>query len=132
LQTVVNAGGDIRVQGKEAEPIHLSVESSEERMPLLELTNGSVASSSGHFQRRWHGGRLYGPHVDGVHRTPAPTDRFVCVTAERCIVADALTKVVMIQGKESASVLQLFDASAYFHDHRQAWQQLEVERAIAG
>jgi FAD:protein FMN transferase len=131
-QTVVNAGGDIRVQGQDAEPIQLSPESSQDRMPVLELRDGSVASSSGHLQRRWHRGRLCGPHVNGVHRTPAPTERFVCVIAERCIVADALTKVVMALGKESASVLRLFGASAYFHDPGKAWQYLEEERAIAG
>jgi thiamine biosynthesis lipoprotein len=105
LQTVVNAGGDIRVQGKDAEPIRLSAESSMDAMPVLELTDGSVASSSGHLQRRWQDGRLCGPHVDGVHRSPAPTDRFVCVVAERCVIADALTKVVMAQGMASAAVL---------------------------
>lgn len=130
-QTVVNAGGDIRVQGKDAEQIQLSAASSQDRMAVVELRDGSVASSSGHLQRRWHGGRLCGPHVDGVHRTPAPAERFVCVIAERCIVADALTKVVMALGKESASVLRLFKASAYVHDPGQAWQYLEVERAIA-
>jgi len=130
-QTVVNAGGDIRVQGKDAEPIQLSSESAEERMPVLELLDGSVASSSGHLQRRWHRGRFCGPHVDGVHHTPAATDRFVCVTAAHCIIADALTKVVMVHGAESQHVLRLFDASAYFHDPGQAWQEIETESAIA-
>jgi len=130
-QTVVNAGGDIRVQGKDAEPIQLSEATAGDHMPVLELTDGSVASSSGHLQRRRHHGRLCGPHVDGVRRTPAPTDRFVCVVAEQCLIADALTKVVMIQGEESAAVLRRFDASAYFRDSEQAWQQLETERAIA-
>ena len=130
-QTVVNAGGDIRVRGTEGVPIQLSGESAEERMPVLELMNGSVASSSGHLQRRLHDGRFHGPHVDGVHRTPAATDRFVCVTAESCMIADALTKVVMVQGLESQPLLRLFEASAYFHDPAQAWQQLVIERAIA-
>jgi thiamine biosynthesis lipoprotein len=132
LQTVVNAGGDIRVQGKDAEPIQLSGESTNGRMPVLELMDGSVASSSGHLQRRWHKGRLCGPHVDGLHRTPAPTDRFVSVVAERCTIADALTKVVMVQGAKSASVLRLFGASAYFHDSGQGWQHVETARAMAG
>jgi thiamine biosynthesis lipoprotein len=132
LQTVVNAGGDIRVQGKDAEPIRLGAESSMDTMPVLELTDGSVASSCGHLQRRWHSGRVRGPHVDGVYRSPAPTDRFVCVVAERCVIADALTKVVMAQGAESAAVLRQFGASTYLHDPGHGWQYLEAERAMAG
>jgi thiamine biosynthesis lipoprotein len=132
LQTVVNAGGDIRVQGKDAQPIQLSAESSMGMMPVLELTDGSVASSSGHLQRRWHSGRLRGPHVDGVHRSPTPTDRFVSVVAERCVIADALTKVVMAQGAESTAVLFQFGASAYVYDPGYGWQYLEAERAVAG
>ena len=130
-QTVVNAGGDIRVQGNEAEPIRLSAESSLDSMPVLELADGSVASSSGHLQRRWQSGHWCGPHVDGIRRSPAPTDRFVCVVAARCVIADALTKVVMAQGKESAAALRQFDASAYVHDPRHGWQYLEAEMAVA-
>jgi hypothetical protein len=37
----------------------------------------------------------------------------------------------MVQGAESRSVLRLFDASAYFHDPGQRWQELEAESAIA-
>ena len=127
-ETVVNAGGDIRVQGRNAEPIQLSAEfsGSNGRMPVLELTDGSVASSSGHLARRWLGARWCGPHVDGVSRSPAPTDRFVCVVAERSMIADALTNVVMVRGKESAQILQTFGASAYLHDSAGAWQSLEA------
>jgi thiamine biosynthesis lipoprotein len=134
FQTVVNAGGDIRVQGKDAELIQLSAESSNDsndRMPVLELTDGSVASSSGHLQRRQHGGRLCGPHVDGVDRSPAPTDRFVCVVAQHCVIADALTKVVMAQGAESAPLLRRFEASAYLHDPGQPWQYLPESGPVA-
>ena len=132
MQTVVNAGGDIRVQGTDAEPIRLSAESSMDTKPVLELTDGSVASSSGHLQRRWYGGRVCGPHVDGVRRSPAPTDRFVCVVAERCVVADALTKVVMVKSRDSKAVLRQFGASAYVHDPGYGWQYLEAESAVAG
>lgn len=129
--TVVNAGGDIRVQGEVAEPILLTAESSDGRMPVLELTNGSVASSSGLLRRSWHGGHLYGPHVDGVHRTPASTDRFVCVIAEECVVADALTKIVMMRAAESEPILRRYGASAYVHDPGQAWQFVPAKGAIA-
>ncbi len=123
LQTVVNAGGDIRVQGR-AEPIRLSAETATETMPVLELTDGSVASSSGHLLRRWIDGEMRGPHVHGARRSAAPTDRFVCVTAERCMVADALTKVVMAEGAESGGVLREFGASGYLYDPKVGWRWL--------
>jgi thiamine biosynthesis lipoprotein len=123
LQTVVNAGGDIRVQGR-TEPIRLSAETATETMPVLELTDGSVASSSGHLQRRWSDGEMRGPHVHGVRRSSAPTDRFVCVVAERCMVADALTKVVMAEGMGSSGVLREFGASGYFYDPEVGWRSL--------
>jgi FAD:protein FMN transferase len=45
----------------------------------------------------------------------------VCVVAERCIVADALTKVVMAEGPHSADLLRQFKASALLHDPLGGW-----------
>jgi thiamine biosynthesis lipoprotein len=120
-QAVVNAGGDIRVMGRNAERIGLELEFPLDPRPVLELTEGSVASSSGHRHRRTHQGRVCGPHVHGVRRSAAPTDRFVCVVAERCIVADALTKVVMADGAHCADMLREFKAAAHLHDPFGGW-----------
>ncbi len=120
-QAVVNAGGDIRVMGRNAERIGLELEFPLDPRPVLELTEGSVASSSGHRHRRTHHGRVCGPHVHGVRRSAAPTDRFVCVVAERCIVADALTKVVMADGVHCADMLREFKAAAHLHDPFGGW-----------
>lgn len=120
-QAVVNAGGDIRVIGQNAERIGLELEFPMNPVPVLELTDGSVASSSGHRNRRRHQGCICGPHVHGVRRSPARTDRFVCVVAERCIVADALTKVVMADGPHCADLLRQFKAAAHLHDPSGGW-----------
>jgi FAD:protein FMN transferase len=124
VAAVVNAGGDIRVHGKQMEAIGLDLGFSANPMPVLELANGSVASSSGRHHRRWRENRFHGPHVDGARRSPAPTDRFVCVLAERCVVADALTKVVMAEGQGSLELLRRFGASAHLHDPLTGWQSL--------
>jgi len=127
-QAVVNAGGDIRVLGRDVERIGLELEFVTNPVPVLELADGSVASSSGHRRRRWRHGRVCGPHVHGVRRSPAPTDRFVCVVAERCVVADALTKIVMAEGSYSAALLRQFKASALLHDSRGGWSRFgEIE-----
>ncbi len=126
LHSVVNAGGDIHVQGEVAEPIRLGTEHSPDVTPVLELTDGSIAGSSGHRNRRWRSGRWCGPHVDGVGRAPASTDRFVWVVAGQCIVADALTKIVMAEGAESAGRLRAFGASAYVYDLSDGWKVLQA------
>jgi len=127
--SVVNAGGDIRVTGRHAEPIGLDTGPDTQftdARPVIELKEGSIASSSGHRQRRWHRGRRCGPHVDGARRTPAATDRFVCVIAEQCVVADALTKVVMAKGADCAALLGHFGSSAHIHDPGSGWRHLET------
>jgi thiamine biosynthesis lipoprotein len=115
--SVVNAGGDLRVQGPTAERVHLQVDAPRTRgTPVIEVAEGSVASSCGRGDRRWHAGEYRGPHVDGARRVPARTDRFVCVIADRCMIADALTKIVMARGAASAGVLRRYEAVAYVHD----------------
>jgi thiamine biosynthesis lipoprotein len=131
LDIVVNAGGDIRVQGAIAEPIRLGAASTADTMPVLELSEGSIAGSRGYRQRHWYDGRWWGPHVNAITRAPASTDRFVCVLAERCMVADALTKVVMAVGAGSANLLREFSASAYMHDPSDGWKVLEAEENLA-
>jgi FAD:protein FMN transferase len=124
-RSVINAGGDIRVSGKRAERIALDTGSPQNALPLLELSDGSLASSTGRRHRRRYRGRLLGPHVHGVSRSPAPTERFVCVVAERCVVADALTKVVIAEGVNSANLLRRFRASAHLHDPVRGWAHLD-------
>lgn len=130
-RSVVNAGGDIRVNGKQAERIALDTGSPANALSVLELSDGSVASSTGLRQRRWHHGRLLGPHVHGVLRTPVPTERFACVVAERCVVADALTKVVIAEGVNGANLLRRFGASAHLHDPIRGWEHLEPEGKVS-
>jgi FAD:protein FMN transferase len=130
--SVVNAGGDICVSGVRSERIALDSEPDALRtksVPVIELKDGSIAGSSGHYQRCWRRGRLCGPHVDGARRTPAATDRFVAVIAEQCVVADALTKVVMAKGTACTALLQQFGASAHIHDPGMGWRHLQSEAA---
>ena len=121
---IVNAGGDLRVLGSRMERVALELEVPCDFIPIIELTDASLASSSGHQDRRWHNSQIHGCHIDGRNRAPISTDRFVCVVAQQCILADALTKVVMAEGDRSASLLQQLNASAYLHDPAAGWRQL--------
>ncbi len=124
-QAAVNAGGDLSVRGGHAERVGLRLEFPADPAPVLYLTNGSAAGSSGHRNRRQHGGRICGPHVHGATRLPAPANRFVCVVAERCVVADALTKVAMAEGLNGAEPARHFGATFHIHDPREGWRHLD-------
>ncbi len=126
-QAIVNAGGDLRVLGPRPELIGLALETTGETVPVIEVQNGSVASSSGHQNAQLHGGRWHGPHLHGRLRSETPTLRFVSVVAEQCMVADALTKTVMAEGCESGDVLQSFEAWGYFYDPMVGWRQVGRE-----
>jgi len=116
-QYTVNAGGDIRVSGPAAERIFLDVPpGADGAIPAFDLENGSIASSSGPAGVKRVNGRIVGPHIHGARRRATGTGNFVSVIAERCIIADALTKVVMAKGAHSIRILKKFGATAYLRD----------------
>ena len=127
-RSVVNAGGDLRVRGAGSEWVALAAETSPAGTPVLEVEEGSVASSGSRQLRHVHPLPFRSPHVDGVSRTPARPDRFVSVLCEECLVADALTKVVLVEGERCQPVLELFNATAYLHDPGGEWQCLPSVR----
>lgn len=104
----VNAGGDLRVMGRERvrlAPDHCTMGEVAE----VEIEDGAIASSSG------------GP----MHITPhGRRAQFVCVAAPSCIAADALTKVVMARGACSTAMLTRSGARALVHDAAFGWRQV--------
>lgn len=124
VQCIINAGGDLRVSGPAAERISLRIpfaprgasQLADAAIPAIEISGGSLASSSGWEHARTHQGLTVGPHVDGVSGGSAGTRRFVSVTAADCMTADALTKVVMAAGVGSAPVLRRYGAAAYMYE----------------
>lgn len=102
---LVNAGGDLAVFGASAETITVR----DPRHPGRALCGVAVrdqalASSGG------------GPAVVIDPRIDAPADAIVGATvlARSCVLADALTKIVMIEGEGAAPVLAAYRASALY------------------
>jgi thiamine biosynthesis lipoprotein len=126
-QCAVNAGGDLSILGPAMERIHLDWGAADPVLPIIELENGSVASSTGRPARHRHQGRFRGPHVDGRQRGPVGTRSFVSVVAERCVIADALTKVVLAQGARSETLLRRYGASAYLYRAGHGWRSLATQ-----
>jgi thiamine biosynthesis lipoprotein len=102
----VNAGGDMRVCGALAQRVHL-------RHPTRAghwidagvLREAALASSSG-------AGVLPAPHVNPRCHGPAAAFDGVTVRAPTCMVADALTKVMLAAPDLAPEVLGAFDAEA--------------------
>lgn len=115
-QARVNAGGDLRVRGPFDEQILLNGGRRGGMIPVLRLQEGSIASSSSNFETRAI--RRTEAHIHGIHKKPIGCRRFVSVIARECLVADALTKIVLTRGRKSAAILKAHGASAYLWDRR--------------
>ena len=111
---LVNAGGDLRVFGPEASTVHVRRPDAPGRMlPLVKLSNAAVATSANYFARKQVHGCRVTPLVNPQTGRSCNSTRSVSVQAPTCLWADALTKVVMLQGEKSASVLRHLGVSAW-------------------
>ncbi|MGR4865780.1 FAD:protein FMN transferase [Caulobacter sp. LARHSG274] len=113
-QVCVDAGGDLRISGPDAEPVRLAA-GGDEAAAIIELADGAVASSGG--------GRLgMAVHFDGRDRRRVDSAHFASVVAPTCMVADALTKVVLADPQAAMPVLARHAARAYSHDAARGWR----------
>ena len=112
---LVNAGGDLAAFGAKPALVHLRYPNDAGRsLYQVELANAALASS----------GRLFDPFrsadIGECAVVDPRTDRQVhavagaTVRAPSCMIADALTKVVMIAGEQAERVLRRYQASALF------------------
>ncbi|MBI3677641.1 MAG: FAD:protein FMN transferase [Proteobacteria bacterium] len=124
-QACVNAGGDLRVLGQASEKVRLAAPDVDNSVvPLIELSNGSLASSCGRATGNRGSAKTPGVHIDTRCGRTISVRQFVSVAAPRCIDADALTKVVMTRGACSLPALTAFNAQAVVHDIRYGWREL--------
>ena len=91
---IVNAGGDLRVYGDTAMPIQVRAAQGGYSAAFA-VQNIAVASSENSRTRRTYQGRITTPHI-GRDNRPAIIDQTVTVTASTCMIADAMTKVAMV------------------------------------
>jgi thiamine biosynthesis lipoprotein len=125
VQCCVNAGGDLRLAGPRPERILLrDTGSTGEEVPMIELENGSLASSSGRASGRIVAGHRVGPHLNAVSGGAVGGRSFVSVAAESCMTADALTKIVLARRAAAQDLLRRHGATAYLHTPRGGWRIL--------
>jgi len=112
----VNAGGDLRILGAQAVNVALrAAVPSAQALPVVALAGGALATSSGEITRRRHAGGWVSAHVAGDTRQSIDARTTVSVFARRCVVADALTKVVLADPERAGALLARFGAGAYLH-----------------
>ena len=121
----INAGGDLRRSGLGTERIGLRLPWRVDSVPIVEIADGALASSTGHDHMRRHRGRSV---QTASRRRQQPNSRyqevFASVAADDCMTADALTKVVLARGIRAESVLHRFRAVGYFYTPQRGWRTL--------
>lgn len=116
VQASVNAGGDLRVIGGQSETVGLRAGAAD-TLPVVEITDGALASSGG-------GDAAMVRHYDGASGDQITLAQFVSVAASTCMVADALTKVVLARGAAAGPVLSLYRAKAWAFDAEHGWRSI--------
>ncbi|MDA9430432.1 FAD:protein FMN transferase [Bradyrhizobium sp. CCBAU 51627] len=110
---MVNAGGDLRAFGAESHTVHVR-DPRDPGRPVcsIEIADEALASTARRvelFDRREPGGSAV---IDPATRRPASLVDGVTIRAPSCMIADALTKVVMIAGTDAGELLESYCAGA--------------------
>jgi thiamine biosynthesis lipoprotein len=112
---LVNAGGDLRAFGPEAYTIHIrDPRNPSQSICQVSLCNSALASTGGRFDPFRSADLENCTIIDPETHQPVRRIRGATVSASSCLIADALTKVVMIQGERAAPLLDYYAACALF------------------
>jgi thiamine biosynthesis lipoprotein len=112
---MVNAGGDLAAFGSEARIVHIRDPRSPDRLLCqVEVSNQALASSARRFDPFQSIDTTDTAVIEPKTQMPARAACGATVRASSCMVADALTKVVMVAGKQAGGPLARFQASAIF------------------
>jgi FAD:protein FMN transferase len=110
---LVNAGGDLAAFGPQAESVHLRDPRDPSRLLLeIALENDALASSGHGFDPFHSAAPAQTAIIDPASARPVQAIQAATVRAPSCMVADALTKVVMVAGAGASSVLEHYRAGA--------------------
>jgi thiamine biosynthesis lipoprotein len=112
---IVNAGGDLRAFGPHPHAVDIRDPRRPERTIFrVALKDGALASSAGRFDPVLSREALASAVIDPATAMPAAAVSGATVCASSCVLADALTKVVMNAGEDAGTVLDYYGADALF------------------
>lgn len=110
----VNAGGDLRVFGQRDWPVSLrDPEQPQRLLPAMQLRDEAMATSATYFSRSEQHGHSFSALIDGRDGRSILAASSISVRAPRCVLADALTKVVMASGDPRHPALARWQAAAH-------------------
>jgi FAD:protein FMN transferase len=110
----VNAGGDLRVFGSARMPVAVRApEAPGSSGAELTLTDTALATSGSYFSATRRGDEMVSALVDARDGKPIVSARSASVRAPRCVLADALTKVVLATGDVYHPALAALGATAF-------------------
>ena len=110
---LVNAGGDLAACGPKVWPIHLrNPRDPRETIGVIAIRDEALASTGGGFDPVASPLVAHTAVFDPRACAPATTVAGATVRAPSAMVADALTKIVMIDGEAAAGLLARFGAGA--------------------
>ena len=108
---LVNAGGDLRVFGSEAQIVHIRNPANPyELIYLGNLYEAAIATSGLYFSKRDN--HSISTMVNPLNQEHIEYSESYSVIADQCVYADALTKVVSISGNTDHPCLRYFSAQA--------------------
>ena len=110
---LVNAGGDLAAFGARAQSADIRHPRYPGRVACrVEFANEALATTARRFDPLQSAETSGSAIVDPHGQTPTSAIDGVTVRARSCMMADALTKIVMISGADAGSLLELYNASA--------------------
>jgi FAD:protein FMN transferase len=110
---LVNAGGDLAALGSDPRTIHIRDPRDPRRVICsVEISDEALASSAPRFDPLQSADTKGSAIIDPATGKPAHTIAGATVRAPSCMVADALTKLVMISATDALALLEHYQASA--------------------
>ena len=115
-RALVNAGGDMAAFGPDnaADPVYIRDPRDPRAMYRSTLRDEAIATSGGRVDLVHTSIPSGSAIIEPRSRRPSHAIIGATVRASTCVIADALTKIVMIMGKASTAPLEHYGASAMF------------------
>ena len=110
---MVNAGGDLRAFGAQTHTVHIRDPRHPSRSVCrIEVSDAALASTARRVDLVDGGEPGSSAVIDPATQRPAGLIDGVTVRAGSCMIADALTKIVMISGTDAGELLESYQADA--------------------
>ena len=108
---VVNAGGDMRILGNQAEDIYIKHPLRPHQLIHIgQLSDGSIATSGIYYSKDKSIHKKQSALVVPIRKQSMLTNQSYSVMAKRCVVADGLTKALAIHQDINAMYLKKYEA----------------------